>query len=122
MIKVQNGIASRTELPAFLRGLAPESLLDLTWTDPALGVQDLAWWPEENQTQPLGKNEKYGDEVLTVDAERKVVMSYRTVIQMTQEEIDVRVAAQEAEKQQHVNEITERIALLQTQLTQLTQE
>ncbi len=41
-------LATREPIPAFLIGLTPESLLDLSWTDPQLGVQDCAWWPEEN--------------------------------------------------------------------------
>lgn len=36
---------SLTPVPEFLRGLQPQDLQNLTWTDPSLGVQDLAWWP-----------------------------------------------------------------------------
>lgn len=50
MIKVQNHTATREPIPEFLRGLAPESLLDLSWTDPQLGVNDAAWWPERDET------------------------------------------------------------------------
>ncbi|MGH8417344.1 MAG: hypothetical protein ACRER8_08690 [Pseudomonas sp.] len=46
MVKVENGKASRDALPDFLKGLGMESLLELSWTDPSLGVQDSAWWPE----------------------------------------------------------------------------
>lgn len=77
MIKVQNNTATREPLPAFLQGLAPESLADLSWTDAALGVQDMAWWPEEQQWAPLAEGERHGAEVLTIDAERKVVISTR---------------------------------------------
>jgi len=93
MIKVQNNIPTREPLPSFLLGLAPESLADLSWTDASLGVQDCAWWPEDNQTQALGENQKYGDEVLTLDVERKVVIVTRPVIDFTQEEIDSRKQA-----------------------------
>lgn len=77
MIKVQNNTATRTPLPGFLRGLKPESLLDLSWTDPALGVQDSAWWPEDRQWPELEEGERYTDEVLTIDNDRKVVVSTR---------------------------------------------
>lgn len=77
MIKVQNNTATREPIPAFLRGLRPESLLDLSWTDPALGVQDAAWWPEERQWPELEPGERYTDETLTINTERKVVVSAR---------------------------------------------
>jgi hypothetical protein len=122
MIKVQNGIASRTELPAFLQGLAPESLLNLTWTDPMLDVRDCAWFPEESDFQSLQKFEKYGDEVFTIDSERKVVVVTRPIVSMSQDEINA-ITTQEAEqKQQRIDEITAQITSLQTQLAQLTQE
>lgn len=77
MIKVQNNTATREPIPAFLRGLSPASLADLSWTDPALGVSDAAWWPEERQWPELDEGERYTEEVLTIDADRKVVVSTR---------------------------------------------
>ncbi|MDH1590673.1 hypothetical protein, partial [Stutzerimonas stutzeri] len=71
MVKVQNNTPTREPIPSFLRGLAPESLADLSWTDPTLGVSDCAWWPEEDQSPALGEFERYGAETLTVDAERR---------------------------------------------------
>lgn len=119
MIKVQNNVAFREDLPKFLQGLARESLADLSWTDPALEVQNLAWWPEDNQTQPLGENEKYGEEVLTVDADRKVVVSVLQVVPMTQEEIDARTVEQNAAKAEQRKQITAQIADLNAQLQAL---
>lgn len=87
MIKIQNNIATRDPIPTFLMGLKPESLLDLSWTDPALGVADCMWWPEEDQSAPLGEFEVYGDETLTIDADRKVVVVVRSVGPMPQEQI-----------------------------------
>ncbi len=122
MIKVVNNTASREPLPSFLQGLAWVSLADLSWTDPALGVQDLAWWPEESDFQSLQRFEKYGDEVFTIDLERKVVVVTRLIVSMSQDEINA-ITTQEAEqKQQRIDEITSQITSLQTQLTQLTQE
>ena len=83
MIKVQNGTATREPLPVFLHGLLPESLVDLSWTDPQLGVQNAAWWPEENTEGELGANKKWGAEVLTLDVERKVVKVSRKQVAMT---------------------------------------
>lgn len=83
MIKVKDGVASREPLPDFLHGLMPESLVDLSWTDPALGVQQDAWWPEENTEGELGVNKKWGAEVLTIDAARQVVTVARKQLNMT---------------------------------------
>lgn len=77
MLKVQSNSATRDPLPKFLRGLKPESLLDLSWTDPALGVQDAAWWPEDRQWPELEEGERYTEEMLTIDHKRKVVVSTR---------------------------------------------
>lgn len=83
MVKVENGIATREPIPDFLNGLLPESLADLSWTDPALGVQGAAWWPEENTEGPLSTNKKWGTEVFTLDTERKVVKVARKQVAMT---------------------------------------
>lgn len=80
LIKVQAGVATREPLPTFLVGLAPESLVDLTWTDPSLGVRDSAWWPAEDQSPALGASQQYGAEVLTPDAARHVVVVVRAVV------------------------------------------
>lgn len=87
MIKVQNNTPTREPIPSFLRGLAPESLADLSWTDPALGVSDCAWWPEDDQSPALGEFQRYGDETLTVDTDRRVVVVVREVEPWSAEEI-----------------------------------
>lgn len=87
MVKVIGGIATREPIPLFLVGLAPSSLSDLSWTDPALGVQDCAWWPEEDQSPTLQQFERYGDETLTLDPERRVVIVARAVVPWSAEEI-----------------------------------
>lgn len=95
MIKVKNGVATREPLPSFLRGLKPESLVDLSWTDPQLGVQGCAWWPERDDTPALGPDQVYdGTEVLTVDAERQDVVVVRGIRDMTPEEIHQRWLAE----------------------------
>lgn len=97
MIKVQNSIATREPIPAFLQGLAAESLADLSWTDPALGVSDAAWWPEEQAPVMLGKDQVLGDETLEIDVERHVVIVHRAARDMTPEEIEARRASKAAE-------------------------
>ena len=97
MVRVKNGIATREPLPAFLHGLLPESLADLSWTDPALGVQDCAWWPEEDVSGELGTNKKWGAEVLTVVPERQVVLVTRKQVAMTAAEKAARDSAIAAE-------------------------
>lgn len=103
MIKVKSGIASREPIPQFLIGLAPESLNDLAWTDPALGVQDCAWWPEEDQSPVLSDFQRYGAESLTVDAQRKVVVVVRVVEPWSAEEIAAELEARRAEKTKMVD-------------------
>ena len=119
MIKVQNNIASREALPVFLLGLQVESLADLSWTDASLGVQDCAWYPEDNQSQELGEFEEYGEETLTIDAERRVVVSSKAIVPMSAEKIaDIeasRASALEARKQS----LTQQIADLQAELASL---
>ncbi len=87
MIKVKSSIATRENIPPFLFGLALSSLADLSWTDPTLGVQDAAWWPEEDQSPALQQFERYGDETLTPDHERRVVIVTRAVVPWSAEEI-----------------------------------
>lgn len=95
MIKVQNNIATREPLPSFLRGLSPETLRDLSFTDPALGVQDVQWLPEDDQTPELGENQVYdGTETLTVDTDRQVAVVVRGIRDMTPEEIQERWLAE----------------------------
>jgi len=102
MVKVESGKASRVDMPDFLKGLAPESLLDLSWTDPALGVQGAAWWPEENGDGDLGSDKKWGAEVLTLDAERKVVIVTHKQVNMTAAEKAERDAANAADWAQRI--------------------
>ncbi|WP_138725669.1 DUF4376 domain-containing protein [Pseudomonas lactis] len=101
MIKVENNTPTREPLPVFLHGLLPESLVDLSWTDPQLGVQGAAWWPEEDVSGELGPNKKWGAEVLTLDAERQVVLVKRKQVAMTageKAERDELIAAQWADQ------------------------
>ncbi len=97
MIKVRNGVASREPIPVFLLGLTPVSLANLRWTDPSLGVQDAAWWPEVDKSPPLGQFERYGAETLT--PERQVVIVVRAVEPWAQAEIDA-AKAEAAERLQ----------------------
>jgi hypothetical protein len=102
MIKVHATRLARESIPEFLRGLAPESLADLSWTDPQLGVSDCAWWPEEDQSPALGEFERYGDETLTPDPERRVVVVVREVVPWSAEEIAEHKAQRRAEMAQQI--------------------
>lgn len=101
MIKVQNNTATREPIPVFLHGLAPESLADLSWTDPALGVADAAWWPEVDQSPVLAQYERYGDETLTVG--EGVVIVTRAVVPFAQAEIDALATAKADEVRRQRN-------------------
>lgn len=119
MIKVQNNIASREALPVFLLGLQIESLQDLSWTDPSLGVQDCAWYPEDDQSSPLGEFEEYGEETLTIDTDRKVVVSSKAVVAMLAEKIAEIEANKAAAKQAYKESLATQITVLQTELESL---
>lgn len=93
MIKVKDGVATREPLPDSLHGLMPESLVDLSWTWEGLGLQDSAWWPEEDVSGELGTNKKWGAEVLTLDNERQVVLVTRKQVAMTAAEKAARDSA-----------------------------
>lgn len=101
MVKVENSTATREPIPDFLdQKDTPEaraSLLDLSWTDPQFGVQNAAWWPEEDVSGELGTNKKWGAEVLTLDNERQVVLVTRKQVAMTAAEKAARDAAISAE-------------------------
>lgn len=102
MIKVQSNTATREPIPSFLSGLAPESLADLSWTDPQLGVSDCAWWSEDDQSPALGEFERYGAETLTVDGERRIVIVTRAVVPWSDEEIEAAKAERRAEMAQQI--------------------
>ncbi len=87
MIKVSGNKASREPIPEFLYGLTAESLSDLSWTDPNLGVSECMWWPEEDQSPPLGEFERYTTETLKVDKKRKVVVVIKEIEPWSDEEI-----------------------------------
>lgn len=86
MIKVRNNIPTREAIPAFLQGLAPISLADLSWTDPALGVSDCKWLPEVDQSPALGEYERYGAETLTLAGDHVTVV--RAVVPWSEQEIE----------------------------------
>ena len=87
MVKVQNNIATSEPIPPFLIGLAAESLADLSWTDPALGVSDCAWWPEVDHSPVLGEYERYGTPQFAIDAANKRVIVTRSVEPWSADEI-----------------------------------
>ena len=97
MIKIENGVAVREPVPDFLFGLAPESLADLTWTDPALGVRDAVWWPEEYAPDELGTGMRWGAETFILDESRKVVVVTRAQEPLSDEESSALFAAHVAQ-------------------------
>ncbi len=99
MLKIKNNTATREALPQFLQGLLPVSLLDLSWTDPALNVQDCAWWPEEAADAQIDTDtQRYGAETLTIDTARQVVTVSHEIIALPAEAIAQTLAATKAAK------------------------
>ncbi|MAD43584.1 MAG: hypothetical protein CMH98_01145 [Oceanospirillaceae bacterium] len=87
-VNLQTNTAQRVPLPQFLKGLKPESLKDLSWTDPALNLHGYGWWPELDQSPGLSEFERHGGETLTVDADNQRVIVVRAVVPWSQSEID----------------------------------
>jgi hypothetical protein len=88
-VYLTTGIATREPLPDFLCGFPPADLADLTSFDLSLGIHDLAWWPAEDGSIPLGEYQSYdlGSETLTSDMGRKVVVVVHPVVDWTPEQI-----------------------------------
>lgn len=89
LARVQNGIPTRTPVPElFINSQIPlDQMIELTWVglDEYIGV---GWWPIENHWPVLGLYQSYdGDEVLTIDTARTVVVSTRTVRDWSAQEI-----------------------------------
>ena len=83
-------LAATTEsLPSFLHGLMQESLNDLFWTDEALGVQDLAWYPETDITVYDDTKVLDGTEALVIDSVNKIVKVTKGQRVKTAEELAV---------------------------------
>ena len=93
MIKIQNNTATREPIPNFLVGLHQDSLLNLSWTDPDLGVSDCAWLPEETINPVYDTaTEKLGAEILTIDATRNVVIVTYNVVPLTADDLAIKEA------------------------------
>lgn len=97
-VNLKTKTASREPLPIFLHGLAQESLLDLSWTDPALGVQDCAWFPESNVNPALESTQYFGNESFKIDFKNKVVEVSNEILNYTQKEIENQQTAIRKEK------------------------
>lgn len=85
-VHIQSGQCWRDPVPSFLP-YDRNALADLSWIDPGYGLVGMAWWPEDNQIDPLGLYEHYDVETLTVDRVRRVVVSTATKKPWTAEEI-----------------------------------
>src|SRR6056297_4124964 len=114
MIKIfPDNTASREPLPKFLRGLKSESLSDLSWTDPALGVQDFAWWPEQTVIPEFNTKTHIldGTESFEILEGNQVVLVTKGVRALTPEEIENKIAEHKAKNKSTAQEKQEKIIL-----------
>ena len=73
-----------------LKGLAQESLDDLSWTDPALGLENIGFWIEAKEESIPNAVQKYsGNETYRVDETNKCIYVTRELISQTSEEIKI---------------------------------
>jgi hypothetical protein len=93
-VHVATGVADRTPLPDFLYGLLPDSLVNLEWADPALGVGEYAWLPPFNEQpapfDPATHTTTQEGETLVADLEAGVVRVTPGVRPLTVDEIKQR--------------------------------
>lgn len=89
-------VAGPGPLPAELRGLADESLADLSWTDPALGHVGHGYWPcavTVPAHDPATHREGAGFAAVTVDPATRTAAAVREVVALTPEELAARPPA-----------------------------
>ena len=91
MIKInkKTNTATRETLPKFLQGLKPESLYDLSWTDKSLGVQNNAWFNEQDVTVYDSNLVLDGTESFEIDLVNHLVKVTKGQRVKTVEEIEV---------------------------------
>lgn len=114
-IKIQNGIATVEALPDFLQGLLPESLVDLSWADPALGVNDCAYFEDARYEEPAydtatETTDENALQILEVNTAEKFVRYTRKVRPLTSAEIADRAAALKTVKDDLVKRVDDLIA------------
>ena len=99
MIKINKltNEASREALPAFLQGLKPESLYDLSWTDSNLGVQNFAWFNEQDVTVYDSNLVLDGTESFEIDFKNHLVKVTKGQRAKTTEEIAIELEAKQKE-------------------------
>jgi hypothetical protein len=87
-VNVVTGEITTDPIPDDLLGLDLATYQNLdTLLDPSYGLPGIAWWPGESALPALGLYQSYGDEVLTLDRARKVVLIGATVVDWTPEQI-----------------------------------
>ena len=110
MFKIENNVATRSAIPSFLVGLAPSSLSDLSWTDPALGVQNIKFYSEYNNDSIIDHNtQMYGNEIVEIDDENQRVIVSHEVVSIPEEQI-------QATLQQKKNELCQRVTTMRDDL------
>lgn len=81
---------TRTPLPQNLKGLAQESLDDLSWADPAVGVENLGFWVDVLEGSTPNLVQKYsGNETYRVDETNKRIYVTKEIISQTSGEIEI---------------------------------
>lgn len=101
-VHLATGVVDRTPLPDFLYGLMPESLVNLEWADPALGVGEYAWLPPVAQPAPPFDTATHTTtdetETLVADLAAGVVLVTPGVRPLTPEEIATLAAERERQE------------------------
>lgn len=81
-----------TPLPEFLYGLLPESLVELSWTDPSLEVNEYGWWLINKVETPFDPNaEEVTGYAYTPDVETSTVTATPIVEPLAPEVITARI-------------------------------
>ncbi len=92
-VNLETGHVEAVALPDFLIGLSYESLVDLSWTDPALGVQGFGWFSEHQQHPEYNSDtHKIGEKHYQFDAEKQIVIATFDIVELSEDEIKQRTA------------------------------
>lgn len=93
-------VEATVQFPEFLYGLQPESLADLSWTDPALGVSPYGFWPAEYLAVEYNPDtHKISGYTYSPDPETFTVIATPTVTPLTPEELGA-IAARKSQELQ----------------------
>ena len=103
LVHLETRTASVEEPPDVLRGLAPDSLVDLGWTDNALGLHGFGYWPVEEAAPVPAPGEGLREGRLEADDARHVVVRHWTAEPLSEAELSAVLERSRADRFSHID-------------------